>query len=203
MANMIILGLTVLAVCFVNARGSFTTAFNASLYVNLHKDLELAVLAVKSSAGKGILGNTQLNATEFNSSFNTIHEEPHYSFESVAENRRKLPSSFVCQSFDTFSPFSMCSDIVNYPFIVNAGSTKESLETDVRAMVPALNGMINNLCLTDYKRMICAQIYQPCIPNGKYLHIMLWFGISIHFLHQSTLMTFLESLRVWPRSYSW
>jgi len=86
------------------------------------------------------------------------------------QGKRKLviPTSFTCESFATFSPFQMCSDIVDYPFLVETSSTLAAMETAVRAMLPTSTlGFINNYCLSDLKKLVCARVYQPCVSGGK------------------------------------
>jgi hypothetical protein len=83
------------------------------------------------------------------------------------ENDRKLDVTFTCQSFSGFSPFSQCSDIVDYSFVVPTGSSQSTLEMAVRAALMFTEmPFIDNLCLADYKRMRCAQIYTPCVTDG-------------------------------------
>jgi hypothetical protein len=84
------------------------------------------------------------------------------------ENDRKLDATFTCQSFSGFSPFSQCSDIVDYSFVVPAGSSQGALELAVRAALMFTEmPFIDNVCLTDYKRLRCAQVYVPCLTDGE------------------------------------
>ena len=91
-----------------------------------------------------------------------------YQAEYTAAGRRKLTGSFTCSpAFAAFSPWSMCSDVVDYPFLLLDTDTLQDLETAVRAAVPSTHAFMDNACLSDYKRMICAQVYLPCVDGGK------------------------------------
>jgi hypothetical protein len=89
-----------------------------------------------------------------------------YQAEYTAAGRRKLTGSFTCSpAFAAFSPWSMCSDVVDYPFLLLDTDTLQDLETAVRAAVPSTHAFMDNACLSDYKRMICAQVYLPCVDG--------------------------------------
>lgn len=82
---------------------------------------------------------------------------------------RHLSSSFTCQAgWSTPSPWSICSDVVDYPYMLSDSTTVGALEDAARAAVPSLADFISNTCLSDYKRMFCAQIYLPCVDNGTW-----------------------------------
>ena len=89
-----------------------------------------------------------------------------------AAGRRKLTGAFTCApAFAAFSPWSMCSDVVDYPFLLLDTDTLADLEAAVRAAVPSTHGFMDNTCLSDYKRMICAQVYLPCVADGTFIPI--------------------------------
>jgi hypothetical protein len=83
------------------------------------------------------------------------------------KDHRKLTGSFTCQSgWTSLSPFSLCSDVVDYSYLLLDSTTVAALEADARALLPSSTmGFISNTCLSDYKRMICAKVYAPCVDN--------------------------------------
>ena len=83
--------------------------------------------------------------------------------------------SFSCQRMnDTFNPYFMCSDVVDYDYYLPAGSTLDDLEETVRASVPAAFGIMTGECLSDFKKMMCARVFPPCVDNGKSLHFRVY-----------------------------
>lgn len=89
-----------------------------------------------------------------------------------SEGDRMLSTpSFSCVKLsDEYDPYKMCSDIVDYSFYLPTGTTLDDLEETVRASVPATFSLMTGACLSDYKKMMCARVYTPCVDNGKSFH---------------------------------
>ena len=110
--------------------------------------------------------------------------------ENTSENNRKLSEpSFSCVKLSSgYDPYLMCSDVVDYSFYLPTGKSIDDLEETVRASVPAAFGLMTGSCLSDYKKMICARIFPPCVEGGKFFSIHDCyirtpdnFGIETHF----------------------
>lgn len=77
-------------------------------------------------------------------------------------------SSFTCETLPIgYSPFTFCSGVVDYPFIVEAGSSLADLELATRSALTPFNIFISPECMTDVKRLVCASVYKRCVDNGK------------------------------------
>lgn len=91
----------------------------------------------------------------------------------VEKHERKMSElatadDFICISLPSgYSPFLTCSGIVDYPFYFNSGTSFEEMEASVRTLAAPFNSFINSACLTDVKRLICAQVFKPCVSDGK------------------------------------
>jgi hypothetical protein len=79
-----------------------------------------------------------------------------------------IQKNFSCVSFPAeYSPLSFCSGVVDYAFILNSGDSMDTLEQMVRTEALFMNPFMDVMCLSDYKRLICANIYLKCVDNGK------------------------------------
>ena len=75
---------------------------------------------------------------------------------------------FKCVTFPKeYSPFSFCSGVVDYPFVLWNNVTMQDLEAIARAGTTFLNPFLGSPCLSDIKKLICANVYLECVPNGK------------------------------------
>jgi hypothetical protein len=80
---------------------------------------------------------------------------------------REASKTFTCAVLpQKFDPHYFCSSVVDYPFILPQGVTVADMEIAVRKSVASLISFINAPCLSDYKRLMCAETYLPCVPNG-------------------------------------
>lgn len=88
--------------------------------------------------------------------------------QSINASARELSApSFSCQSMnETFNPFFMCSDVVNYPYYLPQGTTLDDLEEVVRASVPSVFMLMTGPCLSDYKKMMCSRVFLKCVDGG-------------------------------------
>lgn len=84
---------------------------------------------------------------------------------------RKLQAvAFTCQSLSSvYDPTTMCSGVVDYPFVVMDGQSLADLEATARSMAVMGNAFLKTSCLIDIKRFICANVYQQCVPGGESL----------------------------------
>jgi hypothetical protein len=62
---------------------------------------------------------------------------------------------------ETYSPYLLCSGVVDYDFILPNDETFASLNTKAIAMMSASWGLINAECKSDMKRLTCAMVYLP------------------------------------------
>ena len=93
----------------------------------------------------------------------------------LSSSRALSTPSFSCQSMnETFNPYYMCSDVVDYDYYLPAGTTLDDLEATVRASVPASYLLLTGTCLSDYKKMMCARVFPPCVDNGKCIDCFYW-----------------------------
>lgn len=104
------------------------------------------------------------------------------------EGRELSTPSFSCQRMnETFNPYFMCSDVVDYDYYLPAGSTLDDLEETVRASVPSAFGLMTGECLSDFKKMMCARVFPPCVDNGKCSIFFLGFTFAIDFVFTNNL----------------
>lgn len=89
---------------------------------------------------------------------------------------RELSASFTCESFSAYSVYSVCSDVVNYPFYMAAGDSFDVMEASVRTDLAmdagslwGMRSFVSSTCMSDYKKLKCAEVYKPCVDNGKVL----------------------------------
>ena len=101
----------------------------------------------------------------------------------TSSKERELSASFTCESFSAYSVYSVCSDVVNYPFYMAAGDSFDTMEASIRADLEtdggslwSMRSFVNSACMSDYKKLKCAEVYKPCVDNGKF------FGIDIQSL---------------------
>jgi len=180
LVRLLIIAATMIAVFnSVAAQGHQTSVWNPLDHVKLDLSLEELVAATKASAVESMTAHkdrefsmipTGYALKEMNAKLAAAVAEGNHPY----QERRKLatPTSFTCESFSKFSPWSMCSDIVDYPFLVETSSSRAAMETAVRAMLPtSALGFINNYCLSDLKKKVCAQVYQPCVTGGKFIGV--------------------------------
>lgn len=82
--------------------------------------------------------------------------------------KRELSApSFTCQQMnETFNPYFMCSDVVDYPYYLAQGTTLDDLEETVRATVPSAFTLMTGTCLSDYKKMMCSRVFLKCVDGG-------------------------------------
>ena len=89
---------------------------------------------------------------------------------STTMNSRSLQSnSFSCEQLPkAYDPYTYCSGVVDYDFLVPYGSTKSDLNTIAVQSAEHFITFINASCLNDVKRYICSQVYLKCAPNRKF-----------------------------------
>ena len=76
--------------------------------------------------------------------------------------------SFTCESLpENYTPFLFCSGVVSYPFYVPNGVDSASYDVQARELAESANSFLPTSCLSDIKKLICATVYNPCVPNGK------------------------------------
>lgn len=92
-----------------------------------------------------------------------------FQHEESSLSRKMSTGGFQCSNFpDTYDPKQFCSGVVDYPFVLMDGYTKEILETKARTYANLLGvPILKTSCLSDIKRYICANIYLKCVTNGK------------------------------------
>lgn len=159
---------------------AYDTSFLSEMLKDSIKPITLAnrndaILSMKESIMATPTQRTAHNASSVNAAsavrevFGEIRELQSNGFDDAGKNGRKLQASFTCEPPQGFNPFSQCSDIVDYPFLVPANSNLYEMEYAVRLSIDFTEiPYVDNVCLTDYKRMRCAQIYMPCVAGGKY-----------------------------------
>ncbi len=86
----------------------------------------------------------------------------------VEGTKRELSApSFTCQQMnETFNPYFMCSDVVDYPYYLAQGTTLDDLEETVRATVPSAFSLMTGICLSDYKKLMCSRVFLKCVDGG-------------------------------------
>jgi hypothetical protein len=124
----------------------------------------------------------------FKSNFQTNNRPKHQALSPDASVISIAP--FTCAEFPpVYSPFSMCSTVVDYPFMLWNSDSLESLEVTAREAASHLNEFMSTECLTDAKRLICAQVYQPCVQSGFAINIFLFLmTIKCLFLKRNPMM---------------
>ena len=88
----------------------------------------------------------------------------------ATELTEDAPPPFTCERLPALDPFTVCSGVVDYEFVSlgdNATTSLNLMNEYAKLYAAGLNGFINEHCLSDMKRFICAQIYLPCVPNGE------------------------------------
>lgn len=81
---------------------------------------------------------------------------------------RSQGSTFSCERLPLeYTPYLFCSGVVSYDFYVPVGVDSSSYDLQARDLAVAANSLLPTACLTDIKKLICATIYNPCVPNGK------------------------------------
>ena len=99
----------------------------------------------------------------------------------VATDGLIAPTTFTCVSLPTtYDPFTLCSGVVDYPFMMPFNSTLTTMDAAARAATSSGLAFLNSLCLTDLKRMICATVYRPCVTNGNCNLFLLFYFIFLN-----------------------
>jgi hypothetical protein len=81
--------------------------------------------------------------------------------------RSPISYSFTCESLPSaFTPTMMCSGIVDYSFYLPTGTTVYQLELQARQKLVNLTLQVGQECLSNMKRLVCAQVYQPCVDGA-------------------------------------
>lgn len=175
---MMVLAALLASISSTAAQGHPTELWNPSDHVQLDLPLHELVVAAKTSATEATEAHKRLEVAmkdmPSGAALKTLSADlaKAASAASPQQAKRKLatPTSFTCESFAAFSPWSMCSDIVDYPFLMETSSSLAAMETAVRAMLPTASlGLIGNLCLDSLKRKVCADVYRPCVTGGKHV----------------------------------
>ena len=84
-------------------------------------------------------------------------------------SRSLQSNSFSCEQLPkAYDPYTFCSGVVDYDFLVPYGSTKSDLNTIAVQSAEQFITFINASCLNDVKRYICSQVYLKCAPNRKF-----------------------------------
>jgi len=177
----LVLSAVVLSFCKAIAlKGPPSAVWNPSDHVKLDLSVDKLIVSAKASASQAMTLHKGVDFSVIPSAYElkgmnakiaasvADGSNPHQLQQQQGKRKLATPTSFTCESFATFSPFQMCSDIVDYPFLVETSSTLAAMETAVRAMLPTSTlGFINNYCLSDLKKLVCARVYQPCVSGGK------------------------------------
>jgi hypothetical protein len=71
-------------------------------------------------------------------------------------------TSFVCAPPIAYSPSIMCSGIVDYSYVLPSGASAEDMNNWAISAATGLSSFMNSACLSDLKRLICANVYLPC-----------------------------------------
>lgn len=75
-------------------------------------------------------------------------------------------TTFTCSSFPVaYDPYTFCSGVVDYAFVIPTGSSLLTLETEARALSDNAMAIFTTACLSDMKKLFCAMVYKPCIEN--------------------------------------
>ena len=91
------------------------------------------------------------------------------------------PTTFTCVSLPTtYDPFTLCSEVVDYPFMMAFNSTLTTMDAAARAATSSGLAFLNSRCLTDLKRMICATVHRPCVTNGNCNLFLLFYFIFLN-----------------------
>jgi hypothetical protein len=61
-----------------------------------------------------------------------------------------------------YSPYDFCSGVVDYDFYVPVNATLASLGSQASFLGYNVPALFPSRCLTDFKRLICANVYRPC-----------------------------------------
>ena len=164
--------------CASVAQGLSEELWNPSDNVQLDLSLDELVIAAKASAKEAVLLHKRMEVTLKDmlraASLKTLSADFAKAAQAPpppqAKRKLAIATSFTCESFTTFSPWSMCSDVVDYAFLVETSSNLSAMEAAARGMLPTASlGLISHLCLDSLKRKVCADIYRPCVSGGKYV----------------------------------
>ena len=58
------------------------------------------------------------------------------------------------------------SGVVDYKFLLSSSQTLSDLDQSARQAAAGLVPFMRATCLSDVKRLICANVYLECAPNG-------------------------------------
>lgn len=75
----------------------------------------------------------------------------------ASSNAEKFPS--------IYSPYFLCSGVVNYDFYLPPNESMESLNLKAISMMNPSWGFLNAHCKSDMKRLVCAMVYLPTSPG--------------------------------------
>ena len=84
------------------------------------------------------------------------------------QHRIELESGTCSDSLKNaeYSPYNFCSGVIYYDFYVGHDQTLASLDAEAYARGAAIPPLFNSDCLSDLKRMICADVYKPCVSEN-------------------------------------
>ncbi len=150
-------------------------------FIKLKEDLDSGSFMSK------IAFNLQSDLKVVNSAKHSVHahtEEVQNSnpFEGVKHSFSIASSSpFSCESLPAaYDPHLFCSGVVDYGFVVWAGTNASDLDLQARGIAANFNQFINSPCLSDVKRLICSNIYLQCVPDGKSFTCAHLFALADH-----------------------
>jgi hypothetical protein len=78
------------------------------------------------------------------------------------------PRISIAERFpETYSPYYLCSGVVDYDFTLPLGETFDSLNSKAIVKMDSSWGFLNAECKSDMKRLVCATVYLPSTSSGN------------------------------------
>ena len=107
-----------------------------------------------------------------NDSFDNLWYEPSSTYHSDFSLPDQLVTFYLkissAERFpETFSPYYLCSGVVDYDFALPLGETFDSLNAQAIAMMNPSWGFLSAECKSDMKRLTCATVYLPSSSTGN------------------------------------
>lgn len=65
-----------------------------------------------------------------------------------------------------YSPYDFCSGVVDYDFLVPTDATLASLGAAAFFFGSSVPPLFPHTCLSDFKRLVCASVYVPCVLDS-------------------------------------
>ncbi len=60
---------------------------------------------------------------------------------------------------------TMCAGVVDYDYVLPDGQSATDMNNYAIGAAAGLSNFINSACLSDLKRLLCANVYLPCAPG--------------------------------------